>query len=117
MHAAHYSKALKEALKDKAPAEQKKVLTQFLKRIKTMRHEKLLPTILLQLKKDTKEEKELLIVGRKKDVTRARKEANTKVGAVINKDLIGGWQHYKDGVLTDYSYKRSLVELYRNITK
>ncbi|XKT75052.1 MAG: hypothetical protein ACJKSS_02700 [Patescibacteria group bacterium UBA2103] len=118
MHAHYYSKALKEALQDKTPAEQKKVLAQFLSRIKRMRHAKLLPAILSQLEKgDGNKGKELLVVGKRKDVARARKEAGTKVGAVINKDLIGGWQHYKDGILTDTSYKRSLVELYRNITK
>jgi len=118
MNAAHYATALTEALKDKTAVEQGKVTTQFLRVIKNKKHTGLLPGIIAHLQRGGAEKTaETLIVGRKKDVVTARKEAGTKVGAIINPQLIGGWQHYKDGVLTDTSYKRSLVELYRNITK
>lgn len=118
MNAAHYATALREALKDKTAAEQGKVVTQFLRVIKNKKHQGLLSGIVAHLQRgDTEQTAEALVVARKKDVVAARKEAGTKVGAIINPQLIGGWQHYKDGVLTDTSYKRSLVELYRNITK
>lgn len=118
MQARHYAHALQEALKGKTAAEQGKVVTAFVARVKARRHEKLLPGILSVLARGTsKRSEESLVVARQKDVVRARKEAGTKVGAIINPNLIGGWQHQKDGVLTDTSYKRSLIELYRNITK
>jgi len=118
MNARHYATALREALKDKTTAQQGKVVTQFISEIKKRKHQGLLPGVIAHLKRGTsKKGEETLIVGRKKDVVHARKEAGTKVGAIINPNLIGGWQHYKDGMLTDTSYKRSLIELYRNITK
>tara|TARA_B100000745_G_scaffold298696_1_gene247914 strand:- start:1662 stop:2018 length:357 start_codon:yes stop_codon:yes gene_type:complete len=118
MNARIYAAALRESLEGKTASEQGKVLTKFLKYVKARRHEKLLPGILASLKKGgTEKGKETLIVGRKKDVVAARKAAGTKVGATIDPNLVGGWQHFKDGVLTDASYKRSLMELYRNITK
>jgi len=118
MNARHYATALTEALKDKTTAQKGKVVTQFISQINKRKHQGLLPGIISHLKRGVSAKgDETLIVGRKKDVVRARKEAGTKVGAIINPNLIGGWQHYKDGMLTDTSYKRSLIELYRNITK
>lgn len=118
MNARNYAAALQESLKGRSSVEQGKVLTKFLKYLKARRHEKLLPGILASLKRGTsKRGEETLIVGRRKDVVGARKAAKTKVGATIDPNLIGGWQHLKDGVLVDASYKRSLVEIYRNITK
>ena len=118
MNARQYATALALALKGKTSAEQDTVTTQFIEKIKTRKHLGLLPGILTHLQRGTStNEEETLVVGRKKDVERARKEAGTEVGAIINPNLIGGWQHHKEGVLTDTSYKRSLIELYRNITK
>ena len=118
MNARAYATALTEALKGKTTAEQSKVVTQFIKYVKVRKHEGILPAVAAQLERGVSTKKEeSLVVAKKKDLVRARKEAGTKVGAIINPSLVGGWQHYKDGVLTDASYKRSLIELYRNITK
>lgn len=118
MNAHKYATALEQALEGKTKAEQGKITTQFLQRIKEKRHQKALPRIVRLLKRGTTiNTKEFLIVGKRKDVAKARKEARTKVGAIVDSNLVGGWQHYKEGILTDTSYKRSLIDLYRNITK
>ena len=118
MNARTYATALTEALKGKTTAEQTKVVTRFVTYVKSRKHEGILPAVAAQLERGiTTEKEESLVVAKKGDLVRARKEAGTKVGAIINPNLVGGWQHYKDGVLTDASYRRSLIELYRNITK
>lgn len=118
MNAQKYATALEQALAGKTKAEQGKITTRFLKRIQERRHQKALPRIARLLARGTSATtKEFLIVGKRKDVAKARKEAGTKIGATIDTNLIGGWQHYKEGTLTDTSYKRSLIDLYRNITK
>ena len=118
MQAHHYAHALIRAQRGKTSKEQEKITTQFLSRLRDRGHIKLLPQIAAHIQKLSRARSdETLVVARKKDVVRARKEAGTKVGATINPDLIGGWQHTKEGVLTDTSYKRSLIELYRTITK
>lgn len=118
MNARHYAIALSEALRGKNATEQSKVVDAFMRKIEERKHKGILPGVLAHLKRGIVEKKEeALVVAKKKDLVRARKEAGTKVGAIINPNLVGGWQHYKDGVLTDASYKRSLIELYRNITK
>lgn len=118
MLARKYAQALQGAFEGKTATEQGKILTQFLKRVKERGHEKVLPQVKHFLTKGLQKERgEFLLVAKKGDVARARKEAGTKVGATIVPNLIGGWQHYKQGILTDTSYKRSLIDLYRRITK
>ena len=41
----------------------------------------------------------------------------SEVNKKIDETLIGGYKFEENGILTDHSYKKALLDLYRNITK
>lgn len=61
----------------------------------------------------------VLVVARKQDETRARKESGAKDSELkIDESLIGGWQLFDKGHLVDESWKSALLTIYTNaVTK
>jgi hypothetical protein len=91
--------------------------------LKARGREKLLPKILAELRaREAKEHvrRPLLEVASEKEkheALRLSKEAGIETSnARVNHTLIRGWRAKGNGVLVDASAKRSLLQLYRNIT-
>lgn len=62
-------------------------------------------------------EKETLIVARKHDEAKARKESGAKdADLVIDEALIGGWRLEAGETLQDASWKNHLLNIYQNTT-
>lgn len=62
---------------------------------------KLLPQVLRELQREE---------------ARAKKFAPTRETAAENPSLISGWRSLENGILTDHSGKRALIDIYKNIT-
>jgi F0F1-type ATP synthase delta subunit len=62
-------------------------------------------------------EKQTLIIARKKDEAKARKESGAKDADVaIDASLIGGWRLEAGETLQDASWKNHLLNIYQNTT-
>lgn len=132
MKASWYAEALYRALKDKkSEGDLKKVVARFRKVVSARGHDRLLPLIARELKKviareDRKHEVTLVVAdGKKKSKWMHAYDHYEKEGlfperavqkVAVDETIIGGFQIKTNNVLIDGSYKRSLVELYRNIT-
>lgn len=132
MKASWYAEALTYALKDKNDEEAKAVWLRFLKIIRDRGHVKLLKFIPTELEKIEAREHAhhdvTLITADEKSRTKwahaydhYEKEgiipANAKRLNIVDESIIGGFQILSKNILIDSSYKKSLVDLYRNITK
>ncbi|MDO8604668.1 MAG: F0F1 ATP synthase subunit delta [bacterium] len=132
MKASWYAEALYGALKEVATeAESKKVFVSFRKVLLTRGHEKLLPFISRELEKILIREKNnnevILVTADAKSKNKwshaydhYEKEGTILKGAIrqdkVDESIVGGFQIRMKGTLIDGSYKKSLVELYRNVT-
>lgn len=131
MKASWYAEALAEALSGKNENEAEKVLARFYEVIKAHGHTGLLPHIPAELRKIEAREKvhgeAILVTADTKSRTRwahaydhYKKEGLLPQGAVrhdvVDETLIGGYQIRTKDLLIDSSYKKSLIELYSNIT-
>lgn len=62
-------------------------------------------------------EKQTLIIARKHDEAKARKESGAKDADIaIDESLIGGWRLEEEETLQDASWKTSLLTIYQNTT-
>jgi F0F1-type ATP synthase delta subunit len=117
-----YAKALYD-LAHKDGADQKKLVTQLTKHLEATGRTKLLSGILRELRVLAARNAKLapsVEVASEKEAAKALAEAK-KAGidaakAHVNHSLITGWRARSGGTLIDRSAKRSLVDLYRNVT-
>lgn len=134
MKAISYAEALYGALKGEkgnSDASAKKILTHFRKVVASRGHEKLLPFIARELEKILAREKDknevLLVTANTKSLSKWSHAydhyiregiipKNATRTDVVDESIIGGFQIRAKGTLIDGSYKKSLVDLYRQIT-
>lgn len=117
--ARQYARALFEAVHNKPAREQGKITDAFLQRVRARGHQALLPRIVTHITLlQEHEQGPVLTVAKKSDTTIAKQSANTPKDVRVEVDpaLIGGYIFEAGYQRTDASYKRSLIELYRNIT-
>lgn len=130
MKASWYAEALYGALQGKSEKEAKSILARFHKVVKERGHTGLLKHVPAELEKVAEREGEhneveLVVSGEKgsdkwvhaydhyKKEGLFPKDSSRK--NVIDETLIGGFQLRTKNLLVDGSYKRSLIELYKNI--
>lgn len=134
MKASWYAEALYGALQSKhvkTESDSKKVFARFRKVIAARGHEKLLHFVAHELEKIMAREKVnnevTLVTADAKSVSKwahaydhYEKEGLIQKGStrrdVVDESIVGGFQIRTKDTLIDGSYKKSLVELYRNIT-
>ncbi len=131
MKASWYAEALYEALKGKNEKEAGVVARLFFASVKARGHAGLLRLIPTELEKITKREYEknvtYLVTATASSHAKwshaydhYEKEGIVSVDGVrrniVDDTIIGGFQIRSKNILIDSSYKRSLVELYQNIT-
>lgn len=75
---------------------------EFVKHLKRTGRMKLLPTVLRELRTEA---------------MREQKRAPKKETAKQNPSLISGWRELKDGLLTDHTGKRALIQIYQKVTE
>jgi F0F1-type ATP synthase delta subunit len=117
-----YAQALYSA-SQKDSADPKKLVAQLVKYLQASGRSKLLPSILKDLERIEAREAKLapvVEVAHENETAAALKHA-AALGihakkAHVNPTLIQGWRATGNGKLYDQSAKRSLVELYRNVT-
>jgi F0F1-type ATP synthase delta subunit len=117
-----YAQALYSA-SQKDSADPKKLVAQLVKYLQASGRSKLLPSILKDLERIEAREAKLapvVEVAHENEAAAALKHAATlgihTTKAQVNPALIQGWRATGNGKLYDQSAKRSLVELYRNVT-
>ena len=115
-----YAQAVYNAAQ-KDGADAKKLVAQLVTYLKSNGREKLLPSILQDLRRLEEREAKLepvVEVAHEKDAAHALKEAAAHgihaTKTHVNKTLIQGWRATGNGKLLDHSAKRSLIEIYRN---
>lgn len=131
MKASWYAEALYGALEGKNESESGKIFTRFRKVLSLRGHDRLLLFILHELEKialreESKNEVVLVVADQKSQNKWAHaydhyeKEGIIPKGMtrrdVVDESIVGGFQIRMKGTLIDGSYKKSLAELYRNIT-
>lgn len=132
MKASWYAEALYAALKGvKTESDSHKVFARFRKVLIARGHEKLLPFVAHELEKIMAREKvnneAILVTADAKSVSKwahaydhYEKEGLVPKGStrrdVVDESIVGGFQIRTKDTLIDGSYKKSLLELYRNIT-
>lgn len=134
MKASWYAEALYGALQGKdvkSENDSKKVFSRFRKVVFSRGHERLLSLVARELGKIMSREKDknevVLVTADNKSVSKwshaydhYEKEGIIPKGAtrrdVVDETIVGGFQIRTKDTLIDGSYKKSLVELYRNIT-
>ena len=134
MKASWYAEALYGALNGKhvkTEGDSKKMFTHFRKVLSARGHERLLPFVAHELEKIMAREKDknevVLVTADNKSVSKwshaydhYEKEGIISKHAtrrdVVDETIVGGFQIRTKDTLIDGSYKKSLVELYRNIT-
>ena len=142
MKASWYAEALYGALQNMSMAkprasllesdsDSKKIFARFRKVVSARGHERLLPFVAHELEKIMSRERDrnevLLVTADNKSVSKwahaydhYEKEGVIRKGAtrrdVVDETIVGGFQIRTKDTLIDGSYKKSLVELYRNIT-
>jgi F0F1-type ATP synthase delta subunit len=83
---------------------------------------KILPQLARELRRHVAEKAgsapllEVASEAERSEAEKAAHAAGIAIKAVVNPDLIRGWRLRANGTITDRSAKRSLVELYRNVT-
>ncbi len=115
-----YAHAVKKAIKDGLGVSE--AVKNLIKVLKNRGALALLPKIALELERIESREgraRSTLSVANDADWSTALKESGAnKEGVIkqIDETLIGGFKFEEDGKLTDTSYKRALLDLYRKIT-
>lgn len=70
------------------------------------------------MQKEEMKHREVLLVARKHDEARARKETGAKnAELVLDETLIGGWRLEAKGMLEDASWKSALLDIYKAVTR
>jgi F0F1-type ATP synthase delta subunit len=68
--------------------------------------------------REAQKNRSVLVVARKSDEAKARRESGGKDAEVtIDESIIGGWQLFDKGVLRDESWKSALVNIYNSATQ
>lgn len=68
--------------------------------------------------REAQKNRSVLVVARKSDETKARRESGAKEAELsIDESIIGGWQLFDKGALRDESWKSALVSIYNNATR
>lgn len=131
MRASWYAEALYGALGGKSESDSKKVFARFRKVVSARGHERLLPFVAHELDKimDRERGKNEVLLVTADDKSQSKwahaydhyeKESIIPKHAirrdVVDESIIGGFQIRAKDTLIDGSYKKSLLELYRNIT-
>lgn len=122
MEARDYAEAIDAAARESESAADT-LVANLIRHLKAQGRVKLLPAVLRELKKRQAREKALaprVEVAREKDAASALSAARAAgidaKEAEIDPTLLSGWRAMKGGALVDRTGKRSLIELYRNIT-
>ncbi|MFZ2887094.1 MAG: hypothetical protein WA021_04715 [Minisyncoccia bacterium] len=69
-------------------------------------------------KREAQKTRSVLVVARKSDEARARKESGTTTAEIsVDESIIGGWQLYDRGHFRDESWKSALLSIYNNATQ
>lgn len=132
MRASWYALALASALKGaKGEKEEKRIFARFREVIRARGHERLLSLVPRELEKIAQREREAqtatLVIADLKSKTKwshacdhYEREGVLPVGATlvhrVDETIVGGFQIRTKDTLIDGSYKRALLDLYRNIT-
>jgi F0F1-type ATP synthase delta subunit len=67
--------------------------------------------------REAQKNRSVLVVARKSDEAKARKESGAHDAEVtIDESLIGGWQFFDKGQLRDESWKTALLSIYNSAT-
>ena len=129
MHASYYAKALFGLSRDKNQSEQQDLVVRLLRVLKANGHIKLLPAILREYERieyiQKKKRGAILSVVKlthqeklKRDINLYRNQlglAEKKIEVKIDAHLIGGFTLQTESTMTDASYKKMLLELYRRM--
>ena len=131
MRASHYAEALYSAIGEH-PEHEEKLLSSFLETLKTNGHGHFLPRIIRSLERfrarDEKErtisivsskelsEKETQEILRKEPFKNLLSGTHKRVERIVDDSTIGGVIVRTKAQRVDASYKRALLDLYRNIT-
>lgn len=68
--------------------------------------------------REAQKNRSVLVVARKSDEAKARRESGAKDAELtIDESIIGGWQLFDKGSLRDESWKSALVSIYNNATR
>ncbi len=132
MKARWYAEALLRALEGKSKKEEERIVANFYRVVRARGHEKLLPRIPRELEaslsQKAKDETVTLVTADVKSFSKwshacdhYEHEGILPSGQtpkhIVDKGIIGGYQIRSNRLLIDASYKRSLLNLYRTITK
>ncbi len=131
MRAAHYAEALYSALADH-PKDEAKLVGNFVETLKLNGHTHFLPRIIRSIERyharDEKErtisitsskelsEKDTQEMLRKEPFKNLLSSSHKRVERIVDASVIGGVIVRTKAVRVDASYKRALLELYKNIT-
>lgn len=67
--------------------------------------------------REAQKNRSVLVVARKSDEMKARKESGAKSAELsVDESLIGGWQLFDRGEMRDESWKSALLSIYHNAT-
>lgn len=68
--------------------------------------------------REAQKNRSVLVVARKSDESKARKESGAQDAELsIDESIIGGWLHYEKGQVRDESWKNALVSIYNSATR
>lgn len=117
MNAEPYARALLESVeKGEKPSSAVAALDKYLK---GRGQSALMPRIFRSLERlaarDLRKNRNVLVVARKKDEKKARKDSGADDAEImIDETLIGGWRLERGNELRDLSWKNQLLSMYRN---
>ena len=67
--------------------------------------------------REAQKNRSVLVVARKSDEAKARKESGAKDAELsVDENIIGGWQLFDKGTLRDESWKNALLSIYNSAT-
>ena len=68
--------------------------------------------------REAQKNRSVLVVARKSDETKARKESGAKEAELsVDENIIGGWLLYDKGQVRDESWKSALLSIYTSATR
>ena len=132
MKAQWYAEALHRALKGKQESETGHIVARFSEVVSTRGHRGLIARIAEEFctiaHRAHEDQKVLLVTAQNQGRARGvfafehyQKEGTISHGAipeeVVDETIVGGYQLREKNILIDQSHKRSLVDLYKNITR
>lgn len=126
--AQNYAQALRDLIRDTDVSKHEGISDTFIAVLKKKGHISLLPTILKEFEKyrmrDLDTKRVILTVAKSEDAEKYKSEASKYVatldneehiGVKVDKRLIGGFKLESGDMVVDGSYKRRLLNLYREI--